>query len=149
MEELTAQHLHDIREKTWIGTRLIDEVDALPNMERAMRARFPDAQSVRAASNAMCEGIAMTAGDVVLASVNRNRVVGELWFFANVDGLLYVCLSVWEPMACASASTYYPSFKKVDNPMIMECGLLATPVAYLPSVDCSSVTVSMPPMYRN
>ena len=149
MEDLTVQHLHDVSYKVWGENRLINEVEPGRKVRAALEKLYPYAGVIRLAAKAECAYITMVSGDVVLARINDAVVAGELWFFANIDGWLSACLSVWEQMPCTLASEAQArSFRKRDNPMIADCDVLEAPVAYFASSDATRMTVSMPVKYR-
>ena len=149
MEDLTLQHLHNIRDKVWGVNQLIGDTDPQKKVHEALKQLYPAANNIRLASKARCASCVMVAGDVVLACINEIVVAGELWFFANIDGWLSACLSVWEQMPCTLASEAQArSFRKRNNPTIVDCGVLETPVAYFVSNDVTRATASMPVKYR-
>ena len=92
----------------------------------------------------------MSAGDFVLATVRGEIVVGELWFFASVDGRIVACLSVWEPMLPLDPPNYHRNFRTIDAATFVDCDscVLGATVAYLLSDDGCRATVSLPSSYR-
>ena len=149
IEDLTLLHLDAVRDKVWWETQLINETDPDRRVREALQRMYPAGRVIQVAARARCNSIAVTSGDVVLACILGVVVAAEVWFFARIDDAKLSCLSVFEEMPCALGSgTRARSFRRAENPMMVDCDKLETPVAYIQSSDGSRITVSMPAKYR-
>ena len=96
LEEVTNQHLHNLRQPVRQGHCLINGHSDV-NVERAMRELHPHVNAVLVAVSAYVGSVKFCKGDVVLHGAD-NRV-GQIWYIVDLDGSLHVCVSVWEVVA--------------------------------------------------
>ena len=134
MEEVTLQHLYDVRSKWW-KSGCIDLRPPGKSLRAAWEAQFPGAASISVASSCYMEagGIARV-GDAVAFSQQDVTYIGEIHSLARVDASDHACLEVWEPVAGAG-SRYYKVMRITENNqfMVLECLLSALTVQRTPN----------------
>ena len=71
----------------------------------------------------------------MLVRIDGISQVGELWFHADVDDVMYSCVSVWERIGGdTEVLQESESFRKIDDPRVVELRMIACPLAHMPSL---------------
>ena len=149
IQELTLQHIHDLKEKvSWDATRIIDPVAPKKAMLKALVAAFPNAVAVKVSKEAVASGSPVQAGDLVLVDAMGTRRAGELWFHASIDGALYSCVSLWETAAGAADCGSVKTYRKRDQPTLLELPALLVSLIHMVNDAGDCVTAILPPKYR-
>jgi hypothetical protein len=101
IEEVTLQHLFDMRTKWWKGSLEATRAPSTAVHDALVNAVIGDVARVQVASQGhLPSGHSVHVGDVVAVELDGKHVVGELWLLATLtsaDGTEsdVACLSIW------------------------------------------------------
>ena len=146
VEEVTLQHLGDLRKPWLVNNCLVNEVAPSAKLMRELRGRYRDARFISSSNSARVDHKVFTKGDVVLVRNGGVLCAGEIYFFARVDADSLVCVSLWDRVPTANDTLWTRTYRKRDDPQIVPLTALASPVVYLSS--SSGATLLVPFMFR-
>ena len=95
MQELTLDRLDKLQNHWWLkGMHPL----VTPNRcsLNALRHKFPGAVDFETARQCRCNGVIVSSGDVAFITLHGERRLGEVWFFASVDGSENACVCRWD-----------------------------------------------------
>jgi hypothetical protein len=140
LEELLDQHFWELK-KPLVKNALADPREAPPHMRDVVisELRLLPASDVTTARCARVRARTVAVHDVVLLLDNT---VGEVWFFANVGGSCFACVSKWPTARRISNSCMVAQL--IDNPVIVPLDSLLVSLIYRRSMSPPMVTVLLP-----
>ena len=149
MQELTLQHLYDLKERaSWKATHIIDPVAPTRAMLKALVNAWPTATELKVSKTAVANGSPIRAGDVALVDALGSRRAAEVWFHADIDGALYSCVSLWEATTGAADCDRLKTYKKHDQPTLLELSALYVALVHMENDAGDQVTAIIPPKFR-
>ena len=145
VEEITLQHLQDLREP-WLTGGLVHEVQPSSKLMRELRCKYPQARFIASSRTARVNHMLFTVGDVALCRTNGVQSAGEIFVFARIDDESVVCVSLWQRTPTANDTTWTHTYRKDDRPQILPLTTLLAPVTYL--ANSTTATLLIPCMFR-
>jgi hypothetical protein len=146
VEEVTLQHLTDLREPWLVNDCLVDEIPPAAKLMRELRGRYRDARFISSSNSARVNHMLFTKGDVALVRNGGVERAGEIYFFARVDSQNLVCVSFWDRAPTRNDTMWTRTYRKRDRPQILPLTTLLCPVLYLDNL--SGATLLIPYMFR-
>ena len=122
MEELTLEHLHQLKHPWWFGGLQEPLRKPYKKMQACLQELYPSASEfLTAGSFRTLGGSVIHAGDVAFAMHDQEPVLCNVWWFARVDGRGIACVSFWARVENAPRimKTHCVSYRKADAPTIV------------------------------
>ena len=146
VEEVTLQHLSDLRKPWLVNNCLVNESVPSAKLMRELRGRYRVTRFISSSNYARVNHMVFTKGDVALVRNGGVVCAGEIYFFARVDAQSLVCVSLWDRVPTANDTMWTRTYRKRDDPQIVPLTALVSPVVYLSS--SSGATLLIPYMFR-